>query len=142
MITMKKLLFQFHPFAGDNSLPFPHAIVANDLECIDPYNKNLCSWLSSDCYILDNFRGFVEHLEELERGERELVHGGGDAWFVTIYRDRAEFELQAADGHAEWPVWKCSYAQLKAASLGWLRFLEMPRSLETTMEIELPEQTA
>jgi hypothetical protein len=136
---MKKILFRYHPFAGDSKYIHPGAYIDKDPECIDPYNKYLCSWLGSDCYLLDGVNEFVRQLEELERGERELVHGGGNAWFVTIYHDHAEFDLQAADNHPDWPVWRCSFAELKATVLGWKRFLEMPRSLETSLEIELPE---
>ena len=102
-----------------------------------PYNKYFCSWLSSDVDTPQGCSSILAQIEQLERGERELAYGGGNAWFVNIYRDHVDFELQSANDHPDWPIWKCSLAEVKTALIAWKKFLEMPKRLDSVMEIEL-----
>lgn len=103
-----------------------------------PYNKYLCGWLESDVQTARGCSGILSQIAELERHERDSICGSGNAWFVTIYREYVEFELQTADDDPEWPIWKCSLDEVKIALTGWQKFLEMPESLESQVEIDLP----
>ena len=107
-----------------------------------PYNKYFCSWLSCDVDTTQSCSSILAQIEQLERGEKELAYGGGNAWFVTIYRDHADFELQSENEHPDWPIWKCSLAEVKTALIGWRKFLKMPKRLDSAMEIELSPSPA
>ena len=103
-----------------------------------PFDKYLCSWLSSDIDTVNGCVAMLSQIIELENGTRDLVLGGGNAWFVEIYREHVQFELQTSNDHLDWPIWKCSLIQVKAALTGWKQFLAMQLNAETLHTIELP----
>jgi hypothetical protein len=135
------LSYRYIPFPGDEDFLLPRALIQDAAESNDPYIKYLCAWLNFDVDTTQGCSSILAQIEQLERGERELAYGGGNAWFVNIYRDHVDFELQTANDHPDWPIWKCSLAEVKTALIGWRKFLEMPKRLDSVMEVELPSSS-
>jgi hypothetical protein len=95
---------------------------------------------------LENRHGDVDEtlaaVEKVERGELDVYDTGGEGFCHNITRDRVRFEHSVFGECPEWPIWCCTLAQYKAALQGYRRFLDMPRSIESELIIELPEGEA
>ena len=62
----------------------------------------------------------------------------GGAWSIRLNPSSAQIDHRI-NHHAQDMDGRFSLAEFKAALEGWLRFLEMPQSLETRVEVELPD---
>ncbi len=105
------------------------------------FNKNLLSALDTD--FCENRFGFVDqvlsNVECVETGQVERYEWEGDGFTHQITRSRVRFEHSVFGECPEWPIWCCTFAQYKAALLGYRRFLDMPKSLDSELTIELPD---
>ena len=82
----------------------------------------------------------LSEIEKLELGEIDVTYWGGDPGFEqTITREGVTFEHGTFGECPEWPLCTCSLAQYKAALQGWRRFIDMPKSVETELIVDLPE---
>jgi len=108
------------------------------------FSSYLFSSLLSDFF--DNRYGDVDEMldavDKIERGELDVYDTGGEGFCHNITRDRVRFEHSVFGECPEWPIWCCTLAQYKAALQGYRRFLDMPRSIESELTIELPEGEA
>lgn len=81
----------------------------------------------------------LEQVGRIERGEIDAYEYEGDGFTQHITRDRVRFEHTVFGECPEWPIWYCTLAQYKAALQGYRQFLDMPKSIESELLIELPE---
>ena len=108
------------------------------------FNKYLLSAIDTD--FSENRYGDVDEalaaVEKIEQGELNEFDTGGQGFCHHITQDRVRFEHSVFGECPEWPIWCCTLAQYKAALQGYRRFLDMPRSIDTELIIELPEGEA
>jgi len=82
----------------------------------------------------------LQDIEKLERCEIEIASWGGDPGFEqTITREGVTFENGTFGECPEWPLWSCPLAHYKAALQGWRKFLDMPKSVDSELIVELPD---
>ncbi len=81
----------------------------------------------------------LEQVERIERGEIDAYEYEGQGFTQHITRDRVRFEHTIFGECPEWPIWYCTLAQYKTALKGYRQFLDMPKSIESELIIELPE---
>lgn len=105
------------------------------------FNKFLLSALGTD--LSENRYGHVDlvlsEVEKVESGELPAYEWEGQGFTHHITRDRVRFEHSIFGECPEWPIWCCTLAQYKAALLGYRRFLDMPKSIDTELIVELPD---
>jgi hypothetical protein len=105
------------------------------------YNSYLLGAITAD--LAGNRGGEVDRvlgaIEQLERGDIGEVVTGGEGFLHHITRERARFEHSVFGECPEWPIWCCTLAQYKAALQGYRRFLDMPKSIDSELIIELPD---
>jgi hypothetical protein len=105
-------------------------------------SKNYLPYLDTDfpAHHPEDIDNVLSEIEKLERGEVDITYWGGDPGFEqTITREGVTFEHGTFGECPEWPLWSCSLAQYKAALLGWKKFIEMPKSIDSELIVELPD---
>ena len=108
------------------------------------YNKYLLSALGTDLpeYSTRHVDGVLAAVTKIETGVLDEYQYEGQGFVHHITRNRVRFEHSVFGECPEWPIWCCTLAQYKAALQGYRRFLDMPRSTESELIIELPEGEA
>lgn len=105
------------------------------------FNSYLFSGLTSD--FSENRYGDVDEalaaVEKIEQGTLDQFETGGQGFVHHITRNRVRFEHSVFGECPEWPIWCCTLAQYKAALLGYRRFLDMPKSIDSELTIDLPD---
>lgn len=119
-------------------------IFSEDEKNVASFNDYLLSGINTD--FSENRHGDVDEtlvaIEKVEMGALEVYDTTGEGFCHHITRDRVRFEHSAFGECPEWPVWCCTLAQYKAALQGYRRFLDLPKSIDTELIIELPEGEA
>lgn len=126
--------------ANDPYNLFRYAII------IDPEGREFGNYLTSalssnfPAYHPEDVDKVLSEIAKLERGEIDVTGWGGDPGFEqTITREGVTFEHGTFGECPEWPLWSCSLAQYKAALQGWRQFIDMPKSIDSELIIELPD---
>jgi hypothetical protein len=105
------------------------------------FNVFLLTALNSDFH--ENDYGQVDDvliaIDKLERGEIETYETGGQDFAHSLTRDWVQFEHAVFGECTEWPLWRCTLAQYKAALQGYRRFLDIPKSLDSELIIDMPD---
>ena len=107
------------------------------------FNKYLLSALDTDYN--QNRQGQADEvladIEKLEKGDIDSYETGGNGFCHSLTREKVTFEHSIFGECPDWPLWSCTLAQYKAALQGWRKFIEMPKSIDTQLIIELPDDT-
>jgi hypothetical protein len=105
-----------------------------------PYHTYLLSALDSD-YGNDEecCNDILNIIDRLEKGEIDYYEGGGQGFMHLMTPESVTFEHIIFGECYSWPRWTCPMAHYKAALKGWRRFLDMPKSIDSELIIELPE---
>lgn len=101
----------------------------------------LCGALASDFYPNhpEHCDFVLQKIAQIESGEIEEYMWEGQGFLHYIKPDSVLFEHNIFGECPEWPLWSCSLAQYKAALLGWKKFIEMPKSIDSEFIVELPD---
>jgi hypothetical protein len=105
------------------------------------FEKFLLSALYSDMpsYATGHVDGVLAQVAQVEAGSLDEYQYEGDGFVHHITRQRVRFEHSVFGECPEWPIWCCTLAQYKAALLGYRRFLDMPKSTDSELTIDLPD---
>ena len=105
------------------------------------FGNYLTSGLSSDFYPNhpEHCDLVLQKIAQIESGEIEEYMWEGQGFLHYIKPDSVLFEHNIFGECPEWPLWSCSLAQYKAALLGWKKFIEMPKSIDSELIVELPD---
>lgn len=76
------------------------------------------------------------------QGAPDAYDAGGNGFSHHIARNRVRFEHSVFGECPEWPIWCCTLAQHKATLQGYRRFLDMPKSIDSELIIDLPDGEA
>lgn len=108
------------------------------------FNSRLFSHMTSD--FSENRYGHVDlvlnAVGKVASGELAEFEWEGQGFTSHITRERVRFEHSVFGEGPEWPILCCTLAQYKAALIGYRQFLDMPKSIDTELIIELPEGEA
>ena len=64
---------------------------------------------------------------------------GGNHFTYTMNQHLVIFENCVFGECYEWPIWECTLVQFKAALQGWRQFLDIPKSIDAELIIDLPD---
>lgn len=81
----------------------------------------------------------LAEIDRLERGEITSYVWDGQGFQHRMTASKVIFEHTIFGECPDWPLWSCTLAQYKAALQGWRKFIDMPKSIETQLIIELPD---
>ena len=87
---------------------------------------------------------YVEVLEDLlpeikkvDIGKLKETEWDGQAFQHKINKKKVEFTHTIFGECEEYPKWNCKFDEYKKVLYGWDKFLKMPESMETKLEIEI-----
>ncbi len=103
----------------------------------EEYRKYLITGIMEDFQYPELLEEFYEKLEKLESGEIKEVEWDGQAFQHRITRKKVEFTHTIFGICKEYPKWSCKYDSYKKILSGWKRFMEMPRNINSILEIEI-----
>ena len=106
------------------------------------FNSHLLSAMRSDfpAHHPEDMDEVLEDIERLEMGEIEKCYAGTpDTFKHTLTPTHVTFEHSIFGECPEWPIWTCTLAQYKAALQGWRQFVDMPKSIDTELIVDLPD---
>lgn len=81
----------------------------------------------------------LARVAKIESGELNEYECEGQGFIHHITRSRVRFEHTIFGECPEWPIWCCTFAQYKTALQGYRRFLDLPKSIDSELTIELPD---
>ncbi len=113
-------------------------IVGAENDYKNPYVKYLADAFSFDLYQLEDCERQLEDIKKVMRGEQKSAGVFGlNAFDGTVYLDRVEIEHQQFAGHPDWPTWTWPLPVFMQAFRGWMEFLKLPVSAESSLVVEL-----
>ncbi len=101
------------------------------------YGKYLVSGIMEDFQYVEVFEDFLKEMKDLEEGKIEILEWDGQAFQHKITRDSVEFTHTIFGECEKYNKWECSYNEYKKVLLGWKKFLKMPKSMKSKIEIEI-----
>ena len=75
----------------------------------------------------------LKEIEKINNGEKECVESHGETLDFFIFKDRVDF----IDWFGDYDDWSCTIEEFTKALLGKKKFLEMPRNINSYLEIEI-----
>ncbi len=113
-------------------------IVGAETDYENPYVKYLADAYCIDLYQIEDCKRQLEDIKKVMRGEQKSAGVFGlNAFDGTVYIDRVEIEHQQFAGHPDWPMWTCPLPVFMQALKGWMEFLKLPKSAESSLVVEL-----
>ena len=108
---------------------------------INGFKKYLLSSLSTDfpAHHPEDMDEVLEDIKRLEMGEIQSLETGGEGFCHSLTPTHVTFEHSIFGECPEWPIWTCTLAQYKAALQGWRQFVDMPKSIDTELIVDLPD---
>ena len=82
---------------------------------------------------LEGIDYLLEEIEKIKNGTKECVESYGETLDFVIFKDRVDF----TDWFGEYDDWSCTIEEFTKALLGKKKFLEMPRNINSYLEIEI-----
>ena len=129
--------------SGNDYYMLSAALLIDAPEAItNSFNKYLLSALDTDYTTHPEWCVQVlAEIDQLERGEIASYVWDGQGFQHQMTISKVTFEHSIFGECPDWPLWSCTLAQYKAALQGWRKFIEMPKSIDTQLIIELPDDT-
>lgn len=104
---------------------------------VERYNQYLCQVLGSVAQGTDDCDRLLQYINDIENGQRTKIETGGNDVTLTMTLSGVQVDIEInedwigqPDGHFELTEWKIALE-------GWRRFLQMPQSLRSVIEINL-----
>ena len=85
----------------------------------------------SDC---DRLLGYID---DVEKGRQAKVIAGGNDVTLTMQPSGIQVDIEINDEWVGQPEGRFKLEEWKALLQGWCRFLKMPKSLDTVLEIDV-----
>jgi len=82
---------------------------------------------------LEGIDYLLEEIEKINNGEKEYVESYGETLDFFIFKNRVDF----IDWFGDYDDWSCTIEEFTRALLGKKKFLEMPRNINSYLEIEI-----
>jgi hypothetical protein len=101
------------------------------------YQRYICDVLGAVAQTLDDCDRLLAFIEEIESGKENQVETGGNDVTLTLKRSGVQVDIEINEDWIGQPEGHFTLQEWRAALEGWCRFLKMPQSLETVIEIDL-----
>ena len=90
-----------------------------------------------DFQYVEVLEDFLTEIKKVDTGKLKETEWDGQAFQHKINKKKVEFTHTIFGECEEYPQWSCKYYEYKKVPYGWDKFLKMPESLETKLEIEI-----
>lgn len=101
------------------------------------YTKYLITGIMEDFQYYELIEDFLENLKELKAGKRKKLEWDGQAFQYEITLSRVEMMHTIFGECEEYPKWSCRFKEFEKVLKGWKKFLEMDRSEESFVKVEI-----
>jgi hypothetical protein len=141
---MKVHFYSYVPVGRDGTLmdiSRNSVLIDAPVSTVREFNKYLLSAIETD-FLAHHPRLADEALEDiskLECGAIQTAEWGGEGFCHSLTPTQVTFEHAIFGECSEWPIWSCTLAQYKAALQGWRKFIDMPKSIDSELIVELPD---
>ena len=106
-------------------------------EKAEEYRKFLITGIMEDFQYVEVLEDFLPEIKKVDIGKLKETEWDGQAFQHKITGKKVEFMHTIFGECEEYPKWSCKFDEDKKVLYGWDKFLKMPKSLETKLEIEL-----
>ena len=104
------------------------------------FNKYLLSSLETDYNThADWCDEVLDAIGQLEKRAITTYTWDGQGFQHRMHISTVAFEHTIFGECPDWPLWSCSLSQYKAALQGWRKFIDMPKSIDTKLIVDLPD---
>ena len=100
------------------------------------YNLFLARMFQSDIQSSDHCEGILAAMRLVEQGDLEMTDFGGNCCSITIRLSGVQVDYDVFDWYSL-PDGRFTFDEFKTALEGCNRFLKMPKSVDSVVEIEL-----
>jgi hypothetical protein len=101
------------------------------------YNQYLCQVLGSVAQVTDDCDRLIQYICDVESGRKKKIETGGNDVTLTITPTGIQVDIEINEEWIGQPDGQFKLGEWKAALAGWRRFLQMPKSLDSVVEIIL-----
>lgn len=101
------------------------------------YNQYICEVLSSVAQGVDDCDRLLRMIDQVEHGIQEKIETGGNDVTLTFKTSGVQVDININDDWIDQPDGQFKLKEWKTALKGWRRFLEMPQSLDSVVEIDV-----
>lgn len=136
---MTKLKFYYvdggiHPKLGQ---VFHWQQIASGGETAKRYNQYICGVLSAVAQGTDDCDQLLRYIDEVENGINHEIETGGNDVTLTLKPSGVQVDINVNEDWIGKSDGQFTLGELKMALKGWRRFLEMPQSLDSVVEVIL-----
>jgi len=125
---------EFHPKLGQVFHDCQLAIGGEDASRYTQYLAQVMSFVAQTVERCDEL---LHYIEEVESGSQDSIETGGNDVSFTLRPSGVQVDITVTDGWIGQPEGRFKLSELKNALIGWRRFLQMPSSLDSVVEIEI-----
>ncbi|GJI97214.1 hypothetical protein RugamoR57_39320 [Duganella caerulea] len=101
------------------------------------YNQYLCEVLSSVAQGTDDCDRLLKNISDVENGTQAEIETGGNDVTLTIRPTGVQVDIEINEDWIGQPDGNFKLSEWKTVLEGWRRFLEMPQSLESVVEVDV-----
>lgn len=101
------------------------------------YQRYFCSPLSIIAEIPEDCDRFLKHIADIENGVETEIETGANDVVLTFRPSGVQVDILINDDWCDQPDGHFELREWKLALDGWRRFLAMPKSLESIVEVTL-----
>lgn len=105
----------------------------------EKYDDNYSAYLAEavwDMRRVEDVDYVLEGIKKVENDEIECYETGTEISFISVYKDRVDFESSFIDDD-DWGNWSCTLEEYKKVLLGKKVFLMLPKELESYIEVNI-----
>ena len=134
-----KIIFGYYDDEDFGLTPYPDISSPDkkEEEKIGEYTKFLITGIMEDFQYVEVLEDFLPEIKKVATGKLKETEWDGQAFQHKITGKKVEFTHTIFGECEEYPKWSCKFDEYKKVLYGWDKFLKMPESLETKLEIEL-----
>ena len=110
---------------------------AKEEEKIGEYTKFLITGIMEDFQYVEMLDDFLVEIKKVDTEKQKETEWDGQAFQHKINKKKVELTHTIFGECEEYPKWSCKFDDYKKVLYGWAKFLKMPESLKTKLEIEI-----
>ena len=104
---------------------------------IEEYKKILITGIMEDFQYIEMLDDFLVEIKKVDIGKQKETEWDGQAFQYKINKKKVELTHTIFGECEEYPKWSCKFDDYKKVLYGWAKFLKMPESLKTKLEVEI-----
>jgi len=106
-------------------------------EKIGEYTKFLITGIMEDFQYPESCDEILNEIKNMENGKSFGVEWDGQAFQYKITNHYVQFVHTIFGESEEYPLWTCRLKEYKKVLQAWKSFLELPKSLDTKIEVNI-----